>query len=304
MLGLGLCVGAPARAVTVFDLGSPPDAPLSSGGLHFSNFRFESVFGDIAAEDIVATIDGPSLTLAGRDGPIAVSDGDHALFVVSYDVAAGSFAIEGVSLFLDSHTEADRFAAVLAEKAVFGERLHDPHPDPWRKHHHGGRGGSDDSRNWDTWNGWERDDDKERGSHGRGDEDRDDEDRDDDDRGRPLAKLSTFDVSKHGRSGASRLAEAAFEPQEAIRVVDAVLLEAWDEDDLAVWNSLRNDFALVPEPGSAALLGLGLLGLARAGRARTSRRIPSSGIGSAGSLRPKARDVERVIVVVSDGTPC
>jgi hypothetical protein len=295
---LSVCVGGEAaRAVITFELSAAPSDPVLSGGLEFSNFRFKSVFGDVEAEDVQVTIDGGSVSFSGSDGPLAVSGRDKALFTLSYDVVASDLPIESVSLLLDSETEAGKFAGVFADKAIFGERERGPHHgrpwgddrsaprlgdfdwpdfgghdrdrDHWKKRH--GRHGDDDR--------WEKHGGRGHGGkswgHGRGGRDDDDWDHDDDwghdddDCGseleRQLAKLSTFDISKRGRSLASRLQEAGFDPQEKLTIEESVLLLALGRHDEAVLYELKNEFTLVPEPGTALLLGLGLLGLARAG---------------------------------------
>jgi len=241
LVAVGLWLYAASANALSFALDGLPVGPVVSGNgqLEFSNFQFFSPFMTVDPSKVTATILADGIELSG---PISASNGLKNFFVL-YEVRALGAGIEEASLLLDSQVDADIFGVVFSTKQILGEVSGAPH-DGW----HGHENGSNDF------------------GFGRGLDHAFPSDR------QTLAFLKTADWEigrdDHcfrtplglGCDGAIRLVEAGFDPQQSIRVIDGVTLAAWD--GTATWESTTNRFSLVPEPGTASLMLLGLALLA------------------------------------------
>lgn len=243
-----LCAGA-AQAL--------PTDPVTSlnGLLEFSNFQFFSPSNKVDEDDVELIVLEDGIRLSG---PVSATH-DVKMFWVSYDVKALGPGIEEVSLLLDSEVDSDVFGLVVSTKRIVG----------------------DAKDCWDSdWNGrWGHDERGPRGRRGWGHG----KDADDDfyfdhpsRGGKNLARLKTaeWELGRRGhvdppfpgfeRGGAVRLAEASFDPQNSLHIVERVFVAA--THGTATWESSTNRFAPVPEPGAAALMLFGLTWLARRSR--------------------------------------
>jgi hypothetical protein len=240
-----LCA-ASASAVS-FSLDALPSGPVASGNgqLEFSNFQFFSPFGSVDPADVTLTVLDDGIRLSG---PLTVTN-DVANFFLLYEVSA-SAGIEGVSLQLDSDVDASILGLVLSTKQILGERVTRPGKGkgkdsfPFRHDFELGPFGYETlahlkTADWQIGGG-----------------------KDDDCGFRPPLGL--------GRDGAIRLVEAGFAARDSLRVVEGVTLSAIGGS--ATWESSTNRFSVVPEPGTAGTLLLGLALLAGRRRGLTSSR--------------------------------
>lgn len=230
---------ASANALS-FTMDALPVGPVVSGNgqLEFSKFQFFSPFMAVDPSQVTATILTDGIELSG---PISTSSGLKNFFVL-YEVRGLGNGIEEASLLLDSQVDANDFGLVLSTKQILG----DVNGDGGYHHKKKGSDGFDFGLGLDHGFPTDR---------------------------RTLAFLKTADWEIDdddncfrtpfgiGSDGAIRLVEAGFDPQQSIRVIDGVTLVA--KDGTATWESSINRFTLVPEPGTASLmlLGLGLLAL-------------------------------------------
>jgi hypothetical protein len=234
LVAVALWLYAAAASALTFGLDGLPAGPVVSGNgqLEFSNFQFFSPFMSVDPSEVTATILDDGIQLSG---PISATDGLKNFFVL-YDVRSLGAPIKRASLLLDSQVDADRFGLVLSTKQILGEVMGTPC-----------FGGHDDKDDGGFF-GFDHSFPSDR---------------------KTLAFLKTADWeigstfgdcfrSPHGlgNDGAIRLVEAGFDPQQSIRVVDGVTITA--TDGTATWESSTNRFTLVPEPGTASLMLLGL----------------------------------------------
>lgn len=215
------------------------------GTLEFSDFRFHG----IEADDVTIEVLDDGITFSG-DESLTCFGFDR--FRVSYTVRAlHGEAVFGTSLDLDSTVEA-RNGAVFAKKKIRAPR--DPENElPWVSlvdWEDDPRGGTGELSGL--------------GKHGgRG--------------GQHIGNLVAFELASDWICGSGhhhlRLAEVEdecrierkfdeleFDPEPELRITDTVSLLSLGKGDVA-WNSVTNRFLVTPEPGSAALLALGLFGL-------------------------------------------
>ena len=231
-LSLALCLLASAAHAVSFTLDAIPAGPVLSnnGQLQFSNIQFFSPFSTVNAADITfeTVDDGVKLS-----GPVGVSGTDLKNFFVLYEVTSLGAGIDRASLLLDSNVDADTLGLVLSTKQVigdFGDRIPKNKKKDDFPFGHGF-----DMGNFDTSTlaflktaDWQVGDDEDfKGPNGL------------------------------GRNGAIRLVEAGFNPKQSIKIIDGVTVSAIDGS--ANWISSTNRFRVIPEPGTAALTGLGLL---------------------------------------------
>ena len=246
LAAVALLLYATSANALSFSLDGLPAGPVVSGNgqLEFSHFQFFSPFMSVDPSEVTATVLDDGLQLSG---PISASDGLKNFFVL-YEVRALGGEIKRASLLLDSQVDADHFGLVLSTKQILGDVLSTPCLDG-----HGDKQGGDGldfgfDHNLPT------------------------------DR-KTLAFLTTADWKiggdirdcfrlPHGlgNDGAIRLVEGGFDPQQSIRVIDGVTITA--SDGTATWKSSINRFTLVPEPGTASLMLLGLVLLGRLPRRR------------------------------------
>lgn len=241
-LAVALCwLAASSANAASFTLDSLPSSVLSDNGqLEFANFQFFSPFHTVDAADVTLTTLADGIQLSG---PLTVED-DFASFFLLYEVQGVNAPINRVSLQLDSEVNApDGFGLVLSTKQILGDRITKP-------------GKEKKDRFFEH--------DFKLGYFGY----------------KTLAHLKTADwqfgnpfdpeCRRHrpsfglGNDGAIRLVEAGIAARDSIRVVEGVSLSAFDGS--ATWESSTNRFRVVPEPGTAGALFLGLALLA--GRAR------------------------------------
>jgi hypothetical protein len=231
---------ASAHALS-FAMDALPGGPVVSGNgqLEFSHFQFFSPFMTVDPSEVTANILADGIQLSG---PISTSNGLKNFFVL-YEVHALGAGIDRASLLLDSQVDADGLGLVLSTKQILGDVIDEPHGG-WDRDK---KGGNDFDFGLDLDHSFPTD-------------------------RRTLAFLKTADWEIGvdcncfhaplglGCNGAIRLVEAGFDPQESIRVIDGVTLVA--HDGTATWESSTNRFSLVPEPGTASLMLLGLASLA------------------------------------------
>jgi hypothetical protein len=254
LLAVALWLNAASASAVSFTLDSLPSNPVPSGNgqLEFSNFQFFSPFLSVAPSQVTATILADGIQLSG---PIGSTSGLKNFFVL-YDVRALGPGIDGASLLLDSHVDADDFGVVLSTKQILGDvglELPDCSCDGCCGGHKGGDGfdfglGLDHSLPTDR---------------------------------KTLAFLKTADWDIEDPNncfrppfgisddGAIRLVEGEFDPRTSIRVIDGVSVVA--SDGTATWTSSINRFTVVPEPGTASLMLLGFTWVALTSYRRSSR---------------------------------
>jgi hypothetical protein len=238
---MGGCPGS-GRQGDVFNLGE-----VESGGLLFHDFRFYSPACSVDPNDLEVDIVGRDVTITGD---ITLTDRHWAKFYLSYEVTVvdpdENLLINGASLELDSSFDAPR-AAVFATKHLIGGRPDKPDEHPWRDHGRGPLG-------WGLLHELE--------GHGYL-------------QSKTLAFLEAAEWSgQRGRfcnlgwdefcSGEIEFDERSFDPQESVKVIDGVKIDAQRGSQVEFVST--NSFSVVPEPATAAMLALGLFGLAFGGR--------------------------------------
>jgi hypothetical protein len=235
-----------------------PTGPITSGNgmLQFSNFQFFSPFNTVNSSDVTVTALTDGLQFSGN---VSTST-DVKSFYVAYEInltpAAAGQGIKRASMQLDSSVDSDTFGLVLATKRLIGDK-NDPR-NFFGKSDANAKGTRPMSAGTDSFN------DSTSGFSGFG--------------RKTLAFLKTADwmtsdtTSKPplglGGDGAIRMVEAGFANQTHLRVLEHVVVAA--DSGTATWTSTTEHFitgtsAVVPEPGTAALmlLGLSVVGMRR-----------------------------------------
>ncbi len=236
-----------ARSGSQGDVFNPGE--VESGGLLFHNFSFHSPACKVDPDDLEIDIVGRDVTISGD---ITLTGRGWAKFYVSYEVTVIDPTVDplinGASLALDASVHAPA-GAVFASKRVIGERPDKPAGHRWNDHGWGHLG-------WGLLHKFP--------DHGRPG-------------GKTLASLKTaeWDVNwgclcdfgwDDFCSGEIEFDEKDFDPQESVKVIDAVWIKAFGRHSNVEFRSTTNHFSVVPEPATAAMLALGLFGLAIVGR--------------------------------------
>ena len=237
-----------------------PTAPITSGNgmLQFSNFQFFSPFSTVNSSDVAVTPLTDGLQFSGN---VSTST-DVKSFYVAYDInltpAATGQGIKRASMQLDSSVDSDTLGLVLATKRLIGDKntatffgKTDANAKGTRAMSPGTDAFNDSTSGFDL-SGFSR---------------------------KTVAFLRTADWDAAdtkfrpplglGGDGAIRMVEAGFANQTHLRVLEHVVVAA--ESGTATWKSTTEHFitgasaAVVPEPGTASLvlLGLSVVGMSR-----------------------------------------
>lgn len=254
----------PAEAATINlgDVTLGQSFTSGNGKLEFSNFSFDSP-DCIDPSDITLEIleDGVMLS-----GPVGAWGTETRTFSVDYRVTAldPSMPIVGSSLELDSNAFGSPKAGVFATKQITAQREHEHGfwlPMLFFDKHGKGFGKHDRDFGEHDEHGWWR--------HGKWSRPRD----------QLLTRLETFDIDKNmvcdpawspdmcSKEWVKLFDSDEFHPRDKLGVTDTVKIFSKGEGD-AEWFSSINRFSVVPEPGTASLLGAGLVGLFLAGKRR------------------------------------
>ena len=232
--------------------GAVPTSPITSGNgmLQFSNFQFFSPFNTVKESDVAVTARTDGLQFSGN---VSTST-DVKSFYVAYEInltpAATGQGIKRASMQLDSSVDSDTLGLVLATKRLIGDKnttnffgKSDAKAKGTRAMSPGTDAFNDSTSNLGL-SGFNR---------------------------KTVAFLKTADWMTGdtnfkpplglGGDGAIRMVEAGFANQTHLRVLEHVVVAA--DSGTATWRSTTEHFitgasAVVPEPGTAGLMLLGL----------------------------------------------
>jgi hypothetical protein len=253
VLGVLLLWGGSAGATGTGWGGEGSDLVLRStdGALEFFDFRFVGIHED----DVTIDVTDRDITFSG-DESVHFIGLEH--FQIQYSVRAlGGLELIGTSLALDSEVDVKfGLGGVIAKKEIKAPRAPEPHPYPGE----GSKEGADGlGARLESWGGGYE---KPAFDH--------------------FGKLLAYNISGgwvcgcgHHHSSLSDVEsecaieqatdEIAYDPEPELRIKDSINLFALGAAS-ATWNAVTNSYVLTPEPGSAALMAMGLVGLVLAGR--------------------------------------
>jgi PEP-CTERM motif-containing protein len=238
-----------------------PTGPITSGNgmLQFSNFQFFSPFNTVNSTDVTVTPTTDGLQFSGN---VSTST-DVKSFYVAYEInltpAAAGQGIKRASMQLDSSVDSDTLGLVLATKRLIGDKTTSSF---FGKSDANAKGTRALSRGTDSFNDTASGSGFDLSGFGH----------------KTVAFLKTADWMTSdttakpplglGGDGAIRMVEAGFANQTHLRVLEHVVVAA--DSGTATWRSTTEHFltgasAVVPEPGTAGLmlLGLSVVGMRR-----------------------------------------